>query len=108
MRRAPSHLSGISKGVLSTRLRHLVSRGIFDTAPASDGTAYREYLLTEKGRDLFPVIAALRQWGEDHLFGGGEKRSSLVDRENGAPVARLEIRSADGRSLAWNNTRVTA
>jgi DNA-binding HxlR family transcriptional regulator len=97
---------GVSKGVLATRLRYLVARGILETMPASDGTAYREYVLTEKGQGLFPVIVALRQWGEDHFFTDGEERSSLVDRENSAPVARLVIRSADGRSLAWNDTRV--
>ena len=31
------------------------------TMPASDGSAYREYALTQKGRELFPVIVALRQ-----------------------------------------------
>lgn len=34
---------------------------------ASDGSAYREYVLTGKGRRLFLVTVALRQWGEDHL-----------------------------------------
>jgi DNA-binding HxlR family transcriptional regulator len=97
---------GISKGVLSNRLRDLTKRGIFETVPASDGTAYREYILTEKGRGLFPVIVALRQWGEDHLFAEGEARSSLVDREERAPVARLEVRAADGRSLHWSDTQV--
>ncbi|MBY5572238.1 helix-turn-helix transcriptional regulator [Rhizobium leguminosarum] len=98
---------GISKGVLTTRLRDLVKRGIFETAPASDGTAYREYVLTAKGRGLFPVIVALRQWGEDFLFADRESPSSLVDREIGSPIARLEVRSADGRSLAWSDTKVT-
>lgn len=98
---------GISKGVLSTRLRDLKKRGIFETVPASDGTAYREYVLTAKGHGLFPVIVALRQWGEDYLFADGEARSSLVDREKRAPVARLEVRSADGRSLVWSDTQVT-
>ena len=54
---------GIAKGMLATRLRDLTERGILETAPASDGTAYREYVLTEKGRGLFLVIVALRQWG---------------------------------------------
>ncbi|WP_320203575.1 winged helix-turn-helix transcriptional regulator [Agrobacterium rosae] len=98
---------GISRGVLTTRLRELVSRGIFETAPASDGTAYRDYVLTAKGRGLFPVIVALRQWGEDFLFADGEERSSLVDQETGMPIARLVIRSADGRPINWNETRVT-
>ena len=97
---------GIAKGMLATRLRDLTGRGILETAPASDGTAYREYVLTEKGRGLFLVIVALRQWGEDHLYRPGEARSSLIDTETDRPVARLELRAENGRSLAWNDTRV--
>lgn len=98
---------GIAKGMLATRLRDLTERGILDTAPASDGSAYREYVLTEKGRGLFHVIVALRQWGEDHLYGPDEPRSSLVDTETGAPVARMELHAEDGRLLAWSDTTVT-
>jgi DNA-binding HxlR family transcriptional regulator len=97
---------GIAKGILSSRLRDLTERGILETAPASDGSAYREYVLTEKGRGLFLVIVALRQWGEDHLYGSDEPRSSLVDTGTGAPVPRLELRSADGSQLWWNRTQV--
>lgn len=80
--------------------------GIPDIAPASDGTAYREYVLTETGRGLLPVIVALRQWGEHRLFRPDERRSSLAETGTGAPVARLELRSAEGRPLGWNDTRV--
>src|ERR1700750_2181218 len=59
---------GIPKNVLTTRLRALVAAGIFEVGPASDGSAYQEYVLTEKGKGLFKVVAALREWGEDHLF----------------------------------------
>lgn len=97
---------GIAKGILATRLRDLTERGILETAPASDGTAYKEYVLTEKGRGLFLVIVALRQWGEEYLYRPGEHRSSLVDIETGAPVAKLELRSIDGRALGWSDTRV--
>ena len=97
---------GIAKGVLATRLRDLTERGILETAPASDGTAYREYVLTEKGRGLFLVIVALRQWGEDHLYRPDEGRSSLVDCETQHPVARLELHAVNGRPLGWSDTRV--
>ncbi|WP_160004959.1 helix-turn-helix domain-containing protein [Rhizobium sp. 18055] len=97
---------GIGKGVLASRLRDLVERGIFETCPASDGTAYREYVLTATGRGLFPVIVALRQWAEDCLFAPDEHRSSLVDKERGVSIARLEVRSVDGRALAWSDTQV--
>src|SRR5260370_14460718 len=59
---------GLAKNVLSARLKKLVACGIMEQVPASDGSAYREYALTPKGRELFPVIVALRQWGESHLF----------------------------------------
>jgi DNA-binding HxlR family transcriptional regulator len=97
---------GIARGMLATRLRDLTERGILETAPASDGSAYKEYVLTEKGRGLFLVIVALRQWGEDHLYDAGEPRSSLVDAETGAPVARLELHARNGRLLAWSDTEV--
>jgi len=97
---------GIAKGILATRLRDLTERGILETAPASDGSAYKEYVLTEKGRGLFLVIVALRQWGEDHLYGPGDRRSSLVETETGAQVARLELHAMDGRVLEWRDTRV--
>ncbi|WP_114859544.1 winged helix-turn-helix transcriptional regulator [Azospirillum brasilense] len=97
---------GIAKGMLATRLRDLTARGILETAPASDGSAYKEYVLTEKGRGLFLVIVALRQWGEDHLYGPDEPRSSLIATETGAPVARLELRAGNGRVLTWDDTEV--
>ena len=55
---------GMAKNILSDRLRTLTAHGILEAAPASDGSAYQEYVLTEKGRGLFPVIVGLRQWGE--------------------------------------------
>lgn len=97
---------GIARGMLTARLQALLDAGVLELAPASDGTAYQEYVLTPKGQNLFPVIVALRQWGEDHLYRKGERRSALVDTTRGNPVPRLEVRSADGRRLAWTDTRV--
>ncbi len=97
---------GIAKGTLATRLRDLVEREILETAPASDGSAYREYVLTEKGQGLFLVIVALRQWGENHLYEADAPRSSLADRETGNKVAPLTLYARDGRPLGWKDTEV--
>lgn len=97
---------GIAKGMLATRLRDLIERNILESVPASDGSAYREYVLSDKGRGLFLVIIALRQWSEDHLYRPDEPRSSLVVAETGARVARLELRAPDGRPLGWDDTHV--
>ncbi|ENN85764.1 hypothetical protein RHSP_03494 [Rhizobium freirei PRF 81] len=98
---------GLAKNILSARLRNLVDYGIMDVAPASDGSPYQEYVLTEKGRGLFPLLVALRQWGEDFFFEPGEKHVLLVDRKVGMPVRKLELRSQDGRVLGPEDTVVT-
>ena len=89
---------GLAKNILCVRLQKLVSHGVLTTGPASDGSAYQEYRLTEKGRGLYLVLVALRQWGERYLFEKGEPDLVLVDRETGQPV-KLELRSQDGRLL---------
>jgi DNA-binding HxlR family transcriptional regulator len=97
---------GVSKGILAARLRELVARGVLKMEPVSEHSAYQDYVLTEKGRDLFPVIVALRQWGEDHCFLPEESHSTLVENETGRPVGRLELRSRSGRTLTASNTTV--
>ncbi|MDR0261237.1 MAG: helix-turn-helix transcriptional regulator [Comamonas sp.] len=91
---------GMARNILSDRLRKLVDAGVLQTQPASDGSAYQEYALTAKGLGLFPVVVALRQWGEDQLFAPGEAHSSLVEKASGQPVARMQPKTADGQVLA--------
>ena len=90
---------GLAKNILCARLRKLVAHEILKVVPASNGSAYQEYALTEKGRRLYIVLIALRQWGESNLFGKGELDLLLVDRKTGQPVKPLELRSQDGRLL---------
>jgi DNA-binding HxlR family transcriptional regulator len=97
---------GLAKNILAARLRHLVAHGIMDTLPASDGSAYQEYVLTEKGRGLFPLLVALRQWGDDFFFAPREPHVRLVDKKAGAAVQKLEIRAQDGRVLKPEDTVV--
>lgn len=97
---------GVSKGILATRLRQLVTLGVLETAPASDGSAYEEYVLTKKGTDLFVVIVGLRQWGEKHCFRAGEPHSVLVENDTGHRVGRLELRSNTGGVLTASETTV--
>ncbi|MFI8420956.1 winged helix-turn-helix transcriptional regulator [Streptomyces sp. NPDC085479] len=97
---------GVAKNILSARLRDLVAGGVLESVPASDGSAYREYVLTPKGEALFPVIVALRQWGEGNFFGPGEPHSELVDRDQGRPLRPLAVQAADGRALGPHDTVV--
>ncbi len=95
---------GLAKNILTVRLRALVDDGILAMAPASDGSAYQEYLLTPKGRGVFPVLVALRQWSEEFDDRPEEIATIMVDREKGRPVRKLELRSQDGRLLGGADT----
>jgi DNA-binding HxlR family transcriptional regulator len=95
---------GMAKNILSARLRSLVDHGILTTAPASDGSPYEEYVLTPKGRGVFPVLVALRQWSEEFDDSPSEIATILVDREKGRPVKKLELRAEDGRRLTQADT----
>jgi len=90
---------GLAKNILTSRLKLLVESGLLMTQPASDGSAYKEYVLTDKGRSVFPVVVGLRQWGERFLFVAGEARSELVDGVTGQALEILQVRAQDGRVL---------
>jgi DNA-binding HxlR family transcriptional regulator len=95
---------GMAKNILAVRLRSLVDHGILTTAPASDGSAYQEYVLTPKGRGTFPILVALRQWSEEFDDRPEEIATILVDRAKGRPVRKLEMRAEDGRLLSPADT----
>jgi DNA-binding HxlR family transcriptional regulator len=90
---------GVARNILSDRLSALVEQGLLSIQPASDGSAYQEYVLTAKGESLFPAIVALRQWGERHLFAPGEAHSTLIEKTSGKRVAAMQPRDHDGHVL---------
>jgi DNA-binding HxlR family transcriptional regulator len=95
---------GLARNILTVRLRALVDRGILELRPASDGSAYQEYVPTPKGRGIFPIIVALRQWSEEFDERPEEITTILVDRARGRPVKKLELHSRDGRLLGFGDT----
>lgn len=97
---------GVARNILSDRLRKLVEAGVLETQAASDGTAYQEYVLTTKGKSLFPLVVALRQWGEQHLFARGERHSVLIDKRTGKPIPLMRPKSKDGAVLRPVSTEV--
>ena len=66
---------GVARNVLNTRLQRLVDTGLLEKHRYQDRPARYEYRLTQRGRDLWPALLALMQWGDAHLAG-----------EAGAPV----------------------
>ncbi len=95
---------GIAPNILSARLKRLVASGVLQRMPAG-GARRQEYRLTEKGRDLFPVLMALLQWGDRWLAGPDGPPIRLLDRAAGLPVA-VGVRSSDGRTLRPDDIRL--
>ncbi len=80
-------------------------RGILANAPASDGTAYKEYVLTPKGEKLYLVVVALWQWGEEFCFAPGELTYDMVDKDTRRPFQPLELKARNGRVLGARDMR---
>ncbi len=55
---------GVATNILKTRLDGFVDAGIMERRVYSRNPDHHEYLLTDKGRELAPVIVALTQWGD--------------------------------------------
>jgi len=66
---------GISKKVLASRLTSLQQTGIFNKVPYQQKPERFEYRLTQKGRDLLPVLLTIMHWGNRWLATDEEKLS---------------------------------
>ena len=88
---------GIAPDVLADRLNALVENGILERrAYREAGEREREeYVLTDAGRDLAPVLVAIRDWGDEHRPTGFGPAALYTDRDSGAPL-RLAFVDADG------------
>jgi DNA-binding HxlR family transcriptional regulator len=91
---------GAPKAVLSDRLATLVEQGVLARVPyQAEGARQRhEYRLTPKGRDLYPTLVALMQWGDTYLA-DGPAPLELTHTSCGAPV-HLELSCGAGHHLA--------
>jgi DNA-binding HxlR family transcriptional regulator len=60
---------GMGRNILTQRLNQLVEDGIFVKVPYQERPVRHEYRLTEKGRDVFPILAAMAAWADRWMTG---------------------------------------
>jgi len=58
---------GVATNVLTDRLHRLVDAGVLERVPYRSNPPRSEYVLTDAGRELVPVVLALKLWGDRHL-----------------------------------------
>jgi DNA-binding HxlR family transcriptional regulator/peroxiredoxin len=79
---------GLSRKVLTERLRLLVEAGVLVRVPYQERPVRHEYRLTPRGRALLPVLVALQDWGDAWVLGDGD-----------TPTATTEAASTEARRV---------
>jgi DNA-binding HxlR family transcriptional regulator len=95
---------GISRNILTTRLTGLVDAGVLDKVPYQERPLRHEYRLTTKGRDLWPVLTTMREWGDRWAAPGGEPLE-LVHDGCGEIMALTQTCSACGEAVDSRSAR---
>lgn len=96
---------GAPRTVLSGRLKKLVASGLLETRDYREegSRARKEYILTEQGNGLRPILIALTQWGDTWL-GGGDAPIGFTQK-SGGPV-RAGFVGENGQEIAVQDLRI--
>jgi DNA-binding HxlR family transcriptional regulator len=99
---------GISRNILNQRLARLIEAGVLVKVPYSDHPPRHDYRLTDKGRDLWPVLTTMRQWGDKYVAPDGppvetihkgcghRSQAVLTCSSCGEPIGPRDVRAVPG------------
>lgn len=98
---------GVPRAILTRRLNRLVAEGLLRKERYAERPPRYEYLLTDKGRAFWDVLAALWRFGEDWMWEPGESPPvQLVDRETGRAVRPVVVDEHTGERLDLRRVRM--
>ena len=89
----------VARNTLSDRLGKLVDAGVMTKRFYQDNPPRYEYLLTEMGRDFFPVLAAMLSWGDKWLDDGGGAPVTLHHHNPGHTIVSQVVCSECGEPV---------
>jgi DNA-binding HxlR family transcriptional regulator len=95
---------GIARNILNQRLARLVEEGVLDKVAYSDHPPRYDYRLTAKGRDLWPIMTAMRQWGDKHAAPDGPPLN-VIHKKCGEVSQAVMTCSACGEPLTARDVR---
>src|SRR6201991_3182566 len=97
----------ISSSLLTSRLKRLVDVGVLERRQYQTNPVRHEYVLTELGRSLRPVVVALAAWGNSRLD-PSERSMILVDAVTGEEVDPVVVDRTTGRRVDGDDFIFTA
>jgi DNA-binding HxlR family transcriptional regulator len=96
---------GIARNILSSRLDTLVDAGVLERRVYDAARARSDYVLTDKGRALWPVLNAIRQWGDDWVLGEGNEPLELLHTRCGCYTQAVPTCDQCGEELRLEDVR---
>jgi DNA-binding HxlR family transcriptional regulator len=96
---------GIARNVLANRLDTLVEHAVLERRPYDEGRGRYDYILTDKGRALWPVITALREWGDEWVVGEGNEPILLEHKSCGNVTHTKVVCDCCGETLDARGVR---
>jgi DNA-binding HxlR family transcriptional regulator len=93
---------GISKKILADRLQSLLASGIIVKRLYEQSPPRHEYVLTEKGEELGPILLAMLSWG-DKWLSGGKPPLKVMHRDCGHTLKTRVVCTACGEPVSFSN-----
>ncbi len=91
--------TGIAKNILTDRLNKLVENGIMVREEVGVRGQRQEYVLTESGEALFPILMAMQQWGDKWVYGDTERPLEVFDVRTGEQLAPIGVANQSGEQV---------
>lgn len=99
-------LVGAPRTLLAGRLRKLEELGVVKRRRYSTRPPRDEYLLTSAGRELLPVLIALKEWGDRHCSSGSAGKLRFA-HSCGKPLRARTVCAACGEEIRFEDLAVT-
>src|SRR5687768_14095832 len=99
---------GIARNILTKRLDTLVEHGVLERRSYDDARGRSDYVLTDKGRALWPVLVTIRQWGDEWVVGAGNAPVTMVHTACGEQTTAMLTCDHCGKQLHGRDVRAVA
>lgn len=90
---------GLARNTLNLRLQRLVEEGLLDRVPYQQHPERHEYVLTDKGQDFYPVLAAIMAWGDRWMAGDDGPPVTTRHHQCGQPTHAVVVCEHCGEPL---------
>lgn len=97
---------GMARNILTDRLNHLVKEEILRKVDIGITGKRYAYKLTEKGKALYPIVAACNVWANKYVYGRGNETIKIANRKSGSELKEVKIFTKDGKTMTYRDSMV--